>query len=170
MQLLESLAVIEDENAGDVRSTAGLDANSIRDWVDDSQVGVTTDVNHQISDTSEITTSNTASGPNAMTMNISAIPNSIVNAQVPDVPEQVELQQREEPQPEHVEQQQEQLLSDRSTTELASAPNHTIATAPVPALHSHSVELEEELAGDDDEEAAEQLHQEQLHQEQLQQL
>jgi hypothetical protein len=52
----ESLAVIEGENAGDVRSTVGLDANSIRDWVDDIQVGVTTDVNHQISDTSENTT------------------------------------------------------------------------------------------------------------------
>jgi hypothetical protein len=46
--------------------------------------------------------------------------------------------QHQNQQPEQVE--QEQLLSYRSTIELASAPDHTIATAPGPALCSHSVE------------------------------
>jgi hypothetical protein len=61
-----------------------------------------------------------------------------------------------------IEQQQEQLLSDRSTTELVSAPNHTIATAHSPALRLHSVELEEKLTGKDDKEAEEKLHEEQF--------
>jgi hypothetical protein len=59
--------------------------------------------------------------------------------------------QHQNQQPEQVE--QEQLLSYRSTTELAPSPNHTITTAPGPALCSHSVEL----AGDDDKEAEELL-------------
>jgi hypothetical protein len=62
--------------------------------------------------------------------------------------------QHQNQQPELVE--QEQLLSYRSTTELAPLPNHTITTAPNSAMCSHSVELEE-LAGDDDEEAEELL-------------
>jgi hypothetical protein len=69
--------------------------------------------------------------------------------------------QQLEQQSEQVE--QEQLLIDLSTTELASSPNHTIVTAPGPALCLHSLELEE-LAGDDDEEAAEQLQHQRLHQ------
>jgi hypothetical protein len=50
-----------------------LDANSISNWVNESQVNVTTDVNPQISDIPEMTT---ASGPNATPINVSAIPNS----------------------------------------------------------------------------------------------
>jgi hypothetical protein len=46
--------------------------------------------------------------------------------------------QHQNQQPEQVE--QEQLLSCRSTVKLASAPDHTIATAPGPALRSHSLE------------------------------
>jgi hypothetical protein len=69
-------------------------------------------------------------------------------------------------QPEQVE--QEQMLSCRFTTEVAPSPNHSITTALNSALCSHSVELEEELTGNDDKEVKEQLHREQLRQ--LQQL
>jgi hypothetical protein len=74
--------------------------------------------------------------------------------------------QHQNQQPGQVE--QEQLLSCRSTIEVAPLPNHTITTALDSALCSDSVELEEELTGNDDKEAEEQLYQEQLRQ--LQQL